>query len=492
MNIARQFKRLLAKKAKRRSFDAGMMGRLLGDWTTQSKSADAELRGTLVKIRARSRELANNNDYAKKYLSTVAVNVVGPNGVGLQSKAKDSTGKFDKPDNDKIEAAWAKWGKVAETGGRMSWVDFQNSAITAVAKDGEVLIRLHRGFDNPFLLGIQILEADHLDDQLNKTLENGNRVRMGIELDKFGRPVNYWVLKQHPGETGLSGQKHSTDYEIIPASEIIHAYRQDRPGQTRGVPWMVTAMTRLHQLGEYEEAELVAARVGACKMGFFTTPEGGSFTGQSVDGDGAQVVEASPGTFTQLERGQEFKEFDPTHPAGNFGPFIKTALRGISSGLNISYNSLASDLEGVNFSSIRSGVLEERESWKCLQEWFIAHVCQPIYDEWLAMALLSGQLAPIPSSRLEKFASPRWKPRRWSWVDPLKDVQAKKLAVRNGFTSRKRVIEEVGDDPEEIYAEILAERKEAEDNGLVFESNQSDDPGQDLNTDSEGGPDGQN
>jgi len=221
-------------------------------------------------------------------------------------------------------------------------------------------------------------------------------------------------------------------------------------------------MTRLHQIGEYEEAEVVAARVAACKMGFFKPDSGEGYVGDDVDSLGNTVSEAAPGTMELLPPGMDFESFDPTHPSGNYGSFVKSTLRGIASGLNVSYNSLASDLEGVNFSSIRSGVLEERQNWRVLQSWLIEHLHQEIYLEWLRLAFLNNQLGSIPQQRFEKFANPNWQARGWEWVDPLKDAKANLQEVHMGVKSRADILSEKGKDIEDVFEQLKAENDLAE------------------------------
>jgi len=171
--------------------------------------------------------------------------------------------------------------------------------------------------------------------------------------------------------------------------------------------------------------------------------------------------------------GTTFVQHDPQHPVTAYGDFVKACLRGIASGMGVSYNSLASDLEGVNYSSIRAGLLEEREEWKNIQTWFIETVVEPVFESWLKMALLSGALkmpngSALPAAKLEKFNAPDWKPRRWPWVDPLKDMQASVLAVEKGFQSRRHIISEAGDDIEDVFSDDAADKQLAADYGLDF------------------------
>ena len=172
------------KETKRRSYDAGAISRLLNDWTTTSKTADEAIRGNLRNMRARSRDLSRNNDYARKYSEMVKTNVIGANGIVMQSKAKDQNGRFDKLDNAVIESAWKKWGHKsnASINGKLSWNDIQRCAIETVARDGEILVRKIRGASNPFGFAIQLIEADHLDEELNKDFDDSSVSKSSVNI----------------------------------------------------------------------------------------------------------------------------------------------------------------------------------------------------------------------------------------------------------------------------------------------------------------------
>lgn len=239
---------------------------------------------------------------------------------------------------------------------------------------------------------------------------------------------------------------------------------------------MHSSIRRLSMLGGYEEAEVVAARTASAKMGFYISPDGDFFPGDESDGardaDGDLTTTAEAGTFEQLPSGVDFKPFDPQHPTSAFDAFVKAVLRGAASGLNVSYHTLANDLEGVNFSSIRSGVLEERENWRTVQRWLIDHLHAPVFQRWLRAALMRGAVVnedgvALPLSRLQKFSAVRWSPRGWSWVDPLKDQQANEQAVAAGFSTASDVAATAGRDLEEVYEQLAVERRLAEQYGIT-------------------------
>lgn len=455
-----------AAPRRKRAFDAAIVNRLTADWTTTTNSANRELRMDLRALRGRSRELARNNDYAKRFLSMVSANIVGPTGVGFEAQAKTARGKADKATNETLEAAWKEWSRkgVCTADGRHSWADFQRLVAETVAMDGEAIVRVVRG-RGPFGFQLQLLDVDQIADQQ----EAGGKPSLGVETDEFGRPVSYLIYTGHPSETG------TRTVQRVPARDILHLFRSQRAGQSRGVPWMHSAMKTINQLDGYMEAELVAARTAAAKMGFFVSEMGEAFGGDDEDeATGAPQMEANPGVFESLPPGYDFKAFDPQHPTAAFRDFQKAILRSIASGMGVSYNTLANDLEGVNFSSIRTGVLEEREQWKMLQRWFIEHFLEPVYEGWLEMAIMSGKLKVDLSKGTDGLrCCVKWKPRGWSWVDPLKDVQAAKEALAAGLTTRADVLAAQGKDVEEVFEQLERETELIEQYELHLEA----DPG---------------
>lgn len=460
-----------AAAPQRRNYAAAQINRLNQGWSTISDSANSDIHRSLDAVRARSRKLANDDEYVKKWLSMVTTNVVGPNGFRMQARVYDKPGTPDTGANDAIETAWARFCKkgVCDVTGRQSMTGLLQLAIKAAARDGEILIQIVRGTSagNPFGLAFQVLDVDRLDTALNQAAEGrSNAIRMGVEINAYGRPVAYHLKTAHPGEVyqTTTGYQVSRNIRVL-AEDIIHEFICDRPEQVRGMPWAHAAMIRLNNLGGYEEAAVIAARVGASKMGFFTTPDGQAevvSTGTD-DGtpDGAMAMDADPGTFQTLPEGVAFTPFDPDYPAAMYADFVKANLRGIASGLGVAYHTLANDLEGVSFSSIRSGTLEERDAWMLIQEWLSTGVLDRMHSEWLRNALAFGQIAlangsTLPLSKMDKFATHTWQARRWEWVDPLKDIEADIAAINAGLKSPQQVATKLGLDYEDLLLEIKA------------------------------------
>jgi lambda family phage portal protein len=229
-------------------------------------------------------------------------------------------------------------------------------------------------------------------------------------------------------------------------------------------------MVPMRHLAAYAEAELVAARTAASKMGFFQRKSeiGISGIADGSDSNGSFTMSADPGTFGVLPDGYELSSWSPDHPSTAFSDFMKTQLRDVATGLGVTYNALANDLENVNYSSIRAGLLIERDMWRCLQRWWICAFLRPVYSEWLNMSLLGGAVV-LDNRDVRRFVEARWIPRGWAWVDPLKDTQAGIMAIGAGLASRTSLLAEQGLDHEQVFEELQEEEKLAEQMDLDIE-----------------------
>ncbi|MEW6307136.1 MAG: phage portal protein [Verrucomicrobiota bacterium] len=469
---------LARRRIGRRGYGGAVASRLTSDWTTSSMSEDAQARTSLKAMRERARQQARDNDYAKMFLRLVETNIVGQ-GINLQMdvveprKGKDGAIKnvSDTAANDLIEEAWKEFSKpenftVTRT---MSRQDVERLLSKSCARDGEYIVRRVRGFNNKFRYALQIFEPDQLDHELNSRLPNGNTIRMGVEFNEWREPVAYWMLKNHPGDE-FYFQSGGARHERIPANEIIHGFLREYPTQSRGITWFHTPLRRIHMLDGYEEAVIVHARAAASKMGFFVrkTDPNAQYQADDEDADGNLISEAEPGAFEQLPYGMEFQQWDPKEPNAEFNSFRKGILRAISAGLGVSYNALANDLESVNYSSLRAGTLQERDVWMLLQSWFITSFEMPVFGDFLEMSLLTRQVA-LPEDKFDKFNRPKFIPRRWPWVDPLKDILAAKEAVALRIRTHGDIIAEAGGDFEETMRRFGREKEIAAEHGVTLE-----------------------
>lgn len=451
----------------KRNYAASRGGRLFGDFIGAENSADSELRFHLSTLRNRSRELVRDNEFARRYINLLKTNVVGDSGFHLQVKARNEDGKLDAAGNTIIENAWKRWGRLGSptVDGKMSWYDCQRHAIEALARDGECFVKIVRNASYQDGLSLQFLESDLIDEKKNEVLQNGNTIRMGIEMDKAHKPIAYHVLTNHPNDRYYN-QAEERKHLRIQANEILHLYMPSRMHQSRGEPFMVSAMSALKMLGAYREAEVIAARLGASQMGMLTTPSGDDFAGDGLENEFTPTINVEPAAIHQLPAGYDFKMFSPEHPNTGYAEFESAMLRGISSGLGVSYASLSNDLSSVNYSSIRQGALDERDSYRALHKFMIEHFCEPIFRIWLETSMDFGAI-PLPGTKFDKFSdNANFRGRGWNWVDPLKEINAAVVGLSNGILSMQDVAAHYGRDVEETFSAINRDKELAEQFGL--------------------------
>lgn len=449
-------------------YSAANISRLLMDFTASSGSADSELKPNLRIMRERCRDMARNDPYVKRYIRLRQDNVVGKEGFAHQVKALNPDGRMDEGGNNIIEQAWKVFGRRGNctADGRLSWVDLQKAVDSAVARDGEAFIQIVRSSSFKHGIAFHLFEADQVDEQKNEKRKNGVEIRMGVEVDAQQRPIAYWVKDIHPGDTDFASIR-KRESRRVPASQIIHVYEQIRPGQTRGEPPLAPILTQVKMLNAHREAELVAARMTAAKMGFFVTETGDDFNADGYEnGLGtAPIIDAEPGTFHMLPAGTDFRAFDMNHPPTAFADFQKGILRGMASCLGISYASLANDLSETSYSSIRQGALEERDSYSGMQQFLLDHFIWPAYAAWLMHVMQFGYIN-IPETRFDKFYdATQFRARGWQWVDPQKEINAAVEAMHNGIMSPQHVANQYGQDFEETQKDWQAAQQIAANYG---------------------------
>lgn len=461
-----------ARKNKR-AYESAKVNRLYSLSTTP-KPMDVDVINGLRALVSRSRHEAQNNDYMRQFLRECKSNIIGSQGIILQARCKNNKGDLDKQANDAIEESWKDWSKYGtpEVTGTMSLKILERLFVETLFRDGEVLMLEHMGTrHNKYRYSLEMLDSQVLDSQYNHDLRNGNVIRMGVELNVNRKPVAYHLLtsaKTANDYYNFRGKK----YIRVDASRVIHRFLPEWAWQTRGVPAAAASLMRMNMLSGYEDAELVAARIAATKMGFYTSPDGepppSAGFQETESEDGAERIgdftqEAEPGHFDVLPEGYSLQTWEPQHPNQAFKDFMKAMLRGIASGLGVNYNSLANDLEGVNYNSLRHGSIVERAMWMLLQDWMIESFMDVIYQHWLGMALLAGEIKvgdrPLRADRFDKYTRVNFQPRRWPWVDPAKEMKANVDAINTRIRSISSIIRERGDDPDDVFEEIAKERE---------------------------------
>jgi len=469
--INRKLPRNVEPNSKIRGFDAANSGNLQADWFAPSSDINSLLKGQLTTLKARSRERMRNDDYANGYKRMFVANVVGPFGMKLQALIKNFDGSRDTFAIEAIEKAWGNWAKYADNvdvAGRENWKDILIQLSKNFITDGEVFLRHITGKEGgEYGYRVQVIDSLLCDHTLNSTLENGNRIILGVELNRWNKPVAYYFVSNDDPSSilGTNGNKHIR----IPAQEIIHFFTIEFPGQVRGIPPLSAGINRLKMLAGFEEAALVNARASAARMGFYVR-NGDDTTPGIEDSDGELIDEITPGVMTLLPDGYDIRSFDSQYPDGEIAPFKKNMLRALASGLGVDYPTLGQDLESVNLASARVAINETRELWKGIQQLFIDNIVTPVYEMWLLNALIRKKIAvnntPLQVAYIDKYKEVRWLARRWQFPDPSRDSKAALDMMNSRVKSITTVASDLGIDWETELQTMAKDEELLEQFGL--------------------------
>jgi len=463
---------------------AARSDRLKGNWAVTSGSPDEDNLPELEIVRERSRDLNRNDGHAAGVTGAIVDNVIGT-GIRPQSRADasllevsdDATAAWAKT----AERAWRRWSPWADAADRMSLEEIQGLAERQVLENGEVFILPVRvaGPGRPYSLALDVVEADRVKTP-NEHIGN-DRVRDGIEVGDRGEPVAYWVRKDHPGDLTVGRWNMSnsaSNYWRIPARNsfgqrnVYHVYWLRRPGQTRGFPFFGPVIRLFKDLGDYFEAEIVAARIAACFALFINKndPAGAVIGATERTQEGKRIGEIQPGLIEYLGMGESVSQVNPARPGSNFDAFVTRCLKAISAGCGLPYEVVARDYSQTNYSSARAALLEARRMFAARQT---LHVVRWLHLTWQLLieeAYLAGDFgalaAPGVTDRWEDWTRATWIPQGWSWVDPEKEARAAGLAMQNGLSTLADEAAAQGRDWEEVLAQQAREAARRQDLGL--------------------------
>ena len=445
-------------------FDGGLSKRRLKTFHASRAHVNTLIQAAGADMTARARHLIRNNGYAANAVESWAGNAVG---TGI----KPSSGIADAVLKDRVQRLWLRWTDESDAEGLTDFYGQQRRAARELFIAGEVFFRIRPrrpedGLSVP--LQLQMLPAEMLPLNHNQALDNGHRIRQGIEFDRIGRRVAYHFLRRHPGDItdpGLAGETVR-----VPAESVLHIVDPVDAGQLRGVSRFSPALVKLFLLDQYDDAELDRKKVAAMFVGFVRRPERELDNTADRDDQGEPLLPLEPGQLQMLDDGEDITFSTPADVGGNYESFQYRTLLQVAAALGLPYANLTADMLKANYSNTRAALLEFRRRIESFQHSVIVYqMCRAVWARWMDMAVVSGQLAlPDYEQRRADYLDCNWLPPRWDWVDPLKDIRAETLAIQSGFKSRTQAIGERGFDAAMVDAEIASDRDREALLGLAF------------------------
>lgn len=463
----------------RARYDAAGNGRRMAGWTPPSSGPNRAIEG-LQNIRNRARDSSRNDWSGASANQKWTTNLIG---VGITPRFKRVQSKARRQE---IIDLYTDWVREADADCVLNFYGLQTLAVRSWLDAGEVFVRRRNRFTDEGLtvpMQVQVLEAEMVpvfDADSYEGLPVGNRIESGIEFNKRGRRIAYWVYKEHPGDKPMSlGSSPSADLLVrVAASEMCHVYEPLRPGQRRGVSMLAPVLARLRNIENFDDATLTRQQLANLVVAFITRqmpPLTGDedidgLTGQPYDYDedsGRPLVGLQPGLVQELEDGQDVRWSNPPEAGTNYSDYMRTQHLGTSAAAGLPYEVFSGDIKEVSDRTLRVIINEfrrhaEQRQWQIV----IPQLCEKVIAWFAEAAALVGKLGV---DEVDLVRRAEWSPHGWAYIHPVQDPQGKKLEVDAGFRSRSSVIGERGDDPDAVDDERAMDREREERLGLLID-----------------------
>lgn len=436
---------------------------------TDPGSGDSIVERAGESLRLQARHLDENHDLAGGVLDVLVNNVVG-RGVAVEPQVKLKSGDLAKDVNDQLMELWEEWVRFPEVTWECHWNHMLRLLARHWFRDGEVLVKHIEGTSNTIDHGtlvpysLEMIEADFLPFDLN---DQKKKIIHGVEKNTWRRPRAYYLYKEHPGDAHTLVTRQDT--KRFPAEKILHLKISKRISQTRGVSVFASVMTRMEDIKDYELSERMAAKVAASICAYIRKSLDGPASGVQVDDSGNRLMKMQPGMiFDNLLPGEEVGMIDSNRPNAMLEQFRNSQLRAVAAGTSTGYSSISKDYRGT-YSSQRQELVEQSVHYAVLREYFIERCVRPIWERFVSMAVLSGQLK-ISENEINKntlikagFQGPVM-----PWIDPQKEAVAEEKLIQAGLKARAQSIRERGGNPQATFEQIKQEREQEEEAGIAF------------------------
>jgi lambda family phage portal protein len=366
-------------------------------------------------LRNRARYEVANNAYLRGIVLTLANDVIGT-GPRLQMVTDD-------PDaNRAIEREFMRWATKVGLPGKLRTMRMSR------AQDGEAFAILftNPSLNHPVQLDLRLIEADQVASPLMDPADP--KWVDGIVFDTCGNPVEYHILKTHPGARVSLGM----EFDRVPAESVLHWFRADRPGQSRGIPDLTPALPIFAQLRRFTSAVLEAAETAANISGTLETdspPNGEAEAVEPMD-----TIELERNMLLTLPGGWNMKQVKPEQPATTYVEFVREKLGEAARCLNMPRNIALCDSSAYNYASGRLDHQTYFKSIRVEQTHLEDVVLDRIFEAWMREAVRVAGLLPLSLQVADDYAH------QWFWdgmehVDPAKEASAQAQRLASNTTT---------------------------------------------------------
>jgi lambda family phage portal protein len=476
--------------------DAARRDRTSADWPQTAVSADGGIIGDLSLANARSRAAVWNDWAARSGVGVYRRHVVGigitPRSAARDPESGEETAPFERF-NRRIDALYDWWAHrpwLCDYERTKNLCEIDGLAVSDFAQVGEAFC-IHSFTPVPNMVGMQIqmFEVEQLDWTLTRNADNGKEIRGGIEIDRSGVAVAFWLFTdQHPldGNFWAGRGRGGTGGSVrISADRVYHVIRQERVRQTHGVGQFAAVLEDVYQLKGYKQAEAVGKRLDACiglkkRYESWYQGDGTGYPGLGVtqpsgrsttDARGNAKVRFEPGMIADPGPGMYYESHVSNRPGAQYEQYVSRQTDQIAAGAGVDAAHLTRNFNQGTYTSQRQGALElDREMDPIQTNLIIDQWARPRREAFKLYAVLQG-LVEAPGMFDDPWLTMAYLSEDWSgppkpWVDPRNQAQATQIALEAGLTDLRREKNILGGDWREAIDQRASEQARAQAKGV--------------------------
>lgn len=429
-------------------------------------SADRDIAADLDILRRRSRQLFQNNTFSRAMISSFDTNVVGtgikarpvlmrPEMLGLTSEDAEDWA-------DKTKVLFNLWAtdKKCDAEKTNNFMQLQDLALKTSLLGGDcfALSCFDKSFES-FGMNIKLLEGERCQNPIGQM--NSDAIAEGIEVDRNHAPVAYhftqkpvWSFDDY---TNFVDSVRVPAFDAFGNPNVIHVFTSDRTDQRRGVPLLAPIICQLKQQERYQDAELMAAVISACFTAvlennvpdeaedlYGNVPEDERVEktdsyGNVIPGEAQPALEMKPGAVWSLAQGQKISSLNPQRPNVNYQPFVESIFAEAAAACGVSFEVVLRKFNS-SYNAVRAALLESQKTFNKMCMNFVADFCKPIYEKWLANAVILG-IVDAPGFFENPIKRKLWSQCLWIGdapflLDPKKETEAIKMQIDEQLISR--------------------------------------------------------
>lgn len=435
----------------RAKYDAAERGDDYRHWgNADAFSADAALSPMVRRtLRNRARYERANNSYLAGISSTLAYDLIGT-GPRLQLQTGDTEA------DRLIERLFFDWGWSIDLPAKL------RTMREALVVDGEAFALM---ISNPRLAGVQLdirlVEAEMVatpTELMSQTITPDGSTVDGIEFDATGNVVAYQVLNYHPGS---NYRVNTLDFQRVPAGQMVHWFRAQRPGQHRGVPEVAPALKLFGQLRRYTEAVVAAAETAADFAAFLHSNSPAAEVDE-VTAFAEMPIEKR--SMVTLPEGWNVSQLKAEQPTSTYAMFKSELINEIGRALSLPFNVCALNSSSYNYASGRMDHQVYGMTLRVDRDQLERSMLDRLLAAWVNEATLAGLLP----DNVPPFSEWDW---AWQWdgkdhVDPFKEADAARTRLESLTTTLATEYAKAGKQWDVELRQIAAERALMRELGL--------------------------